>query len=132
MTQIAKGSFADIALSLLRVISGFLFMQHGLQKMFGLLGGNQIESLMSLRALAGILELVGGLAIVVGIYTPIVAFILSGEMAVAYFMTHFPRGFWPIENRGELAALYAFVFLLFVAIGGGSYSFDGLVRKKQS
>ena len=132
MTQIAKGSFADIALSLLRVITGFLFMQHGLRKMFGLLGGDQIESLMSLTALAGILELVGGPAIMVGIYTPIVAFILSGEMAVAYFMFHFSRGFWPIENRGELAALYAFIFLLFVAIGGGSYSFDRLVRKKPS
>ena len=72
----------------------------------------------------------GGLAILLGIYTRPVAFILSGEMAFAYFMSHFPRGFWPIMNGGERAGLFCFIFLFFAAAGGGSYSFDGMVRKK--
>lgn len=128
MSQLTKGSFPDIALSLLRVVSGFLFLQHGLQKMFGLLGGNAQE-LFSLLGVAGVLELVGGLAILAGLYTRPVAFVLSGQMAVAYFYVHFPRGFWPIENGGELAALYCFLFFFFFAIGGGSYGADRWLRK---
>ena len=130
MLDIPKGSFADITLSLLRVVSGALFMQHGAQKLFGVLGREEAVAVVSLMGLAGALELVGGLAIVLGLYTRPVAFILSGEMAAAYFMAHFPQAFWPIMNRGELAVLYCFVFLFFVAAGGGSYSLDGLVRKK--
>ncbi len=130
MLDIPKGSFADITLSLLRVVSGALFMQHGAQKLFGVLGREEAVAVVSLMGLAAALELVGGLAIVLGLYTRPVAFILSGEMAAAYFMAHFPQAFWPIMNRGELAVLYCFVFLFFVAAGGGSYSLDGLVRKK--
>ena len=130
MTHIPKGSFADITLSLLRVVSGALFMQHGAQKLFGVLGREEAVAVVSLMGLAGALELVGGLAIVLGLYTRPVAFILSGEMAAAYFMAHFPQAFWPIMNRGELPILYCFVFLFFVAAGGGSYSLDGLIRKK--
>jgi putative oxidoreductase len=130
MLQIPKGSFADVALSLLRVVSGSLFMQHGAQKLFGVLGREEAVEIVSLMGLAGVLELLGGLAIVLGIYTRPVAFILSGEMAVAYFMAHFPRAFWPIMNRGELPILFCFLFLFFFAVGGGTYSLDGLVRKK--
>ena len=130
MTHIPKGSFADITLSLLRVVSGALFMQHGAQKLFGVLGREEAVAVVSLMGLAGALELVGGLAIVLGLYTRPVAFILSGEMAAAYFMAHFPQAFWPIMNRGELPILYCFLFLFFVAAGGGTYSLDGLIRKK--
>ncbi len=130
MVQIPKGSFADVALSLLRVVSGALFMQHGAQKLFGVLGREEAVEVVSLMGLAAVLELFGGLAILLGLYTRPVAFILSGEMAVAYFMAHFPRAFWPIMNRGELPILFCFLFLFFFAVGGGSYSLDGLVRKK--
>lgn len=130
MLHIPKGSFADVALSLLRVVSGSLFMQHGAQKLFGVLGREEAVEVVSLMGLAGVLELFGGLAIVLGLYTRPVAFILSGEMAAAYFMAHFSRAFWPIMNRGELPILYCFLFLFFFAVGGGSYSLDGLVRKK--
>ncbi len=128
--DIPKGSFADITLSLLRVVSGALFMQHGAQKLFGVLGREEAVAVVSLMGLAGALELVGGLAIVLGLYTRPVAFILSGQMAAAYFMAHFSQAFWPIMNRGELPILYCFLFLFFSAAGGGSYSLDGLVRKK--
>ena len=130
MSQLVKGSFADAALSTLRAVAGFLFLQHGAQKLFGVLGGDA-RPLMSLMGAAGVLEFFGGLAILLGLYTRLVAFVLSGEMAVAYFMSHLPRGFWPIQNRGELAALYAFLFLLLFALGSGTYSVDGLVRKKR-
>ena len=130
MSNITKGSFPDITLSLLRVFGGFLFMQHGAQKLFGVLGAEQAVQLVSLRGLAGVLEFFGGLAILLGIFTRPVAFILSGEMAFAYFMAHFSRGFWPIMNGGERAVLFCFIFLFFAAAGGGSYSFDGMVRKK--
>jgi putative oxidoreductase len=82
--------------------------------------------LFSLIGLAGVLELFGGALLLVGLFTRPVAFILSGEMAFAYFMAHAPRGFWPILNGGELAALYSFVFLYLAAAGGGPWSLDRL------
>lgn len=130
MSYITKGSYADITLSLLRVFAGFLFLQHGAQKLFAVLGREEAVALVSLMGLAGVLEFFGGLAILFGIYTRPVAFVLSGQMAFAYFMSHFPRGFWPIMNRGELPVLYCFLFLFLAAAGGGSYGFDGMVRKK--
>ena len=125
--SIARGSFPDISLSLLRAVAGFLFLQHGAQKLFAVLGREQAVELFSLFGVAGVLEFFGGLLIMFGFLTRPVAFILSGQMAVAYFMSHFPRGFWPIENGGELAALYSFLFLFLFAVGGGSYSVDGVV-----
>lgn len=130
MSKLTKGSFADIALSMLRAMAGFLFFQHGAQKLFGLFGSDGQE-LYSLMWGVGVLEFFGGLAIMVGLYTRPVAFILSGLMAVAYFWRHLPGGFWPIENRGELAALYCFVFFFLFAIGGGSYSIDSLLKKNR-
>ncbi len=87
--------------------------------------------LFSLIGLAGCLEFFGGVAILLGLFTRPVAFILSGQMAVAYFMAHAPNGFWPVQNRGELAVLYAFVFLFLAAAGGGVLSVDGLLRKQK-
>jgi putative oxidoreductase len=117
------------ALSLLRIVAGFMFMQHGLQKMFGMLGG-KVAPAYGLSWVAGILEGVGGALLMVGLFTRPVAFLLSGQMAVAYFRAHAPQGFWTIINRGELAALYSFVFLYFVVAGPGPWSLDRLIRRK--
>ena len=119
-------------LSILRIIAAFLFMQHGAQKLFGVPSdqpANTVE-LLSLMGLAGVLEFFGGLLLLVGLFTRPVAFILSGQMAAAYFMQHAPHGFWPVLNKGELAALYCFVFLYFAAVGGGEWSADRLLRGK--
>ena len=107
--------------ALLRIVAGFLFMFHGLQKMFGLFGGTAVE-LASQRGVAGIIEVVGGALIMIGLATRPVAFICSGEMAVAYFQVHHPRALLPIQNAGELAALYCFLFLYISARGPGSLS----------
>jgi putative oxidoreductase len=109
------------AYAAMRIVTGLLFLFHGLQKLFGLVGGQTVE-LMSLRGAAGIIELVGGAMVMAGLFTSPVAFICSGEMAVAYFMVHLPRGMWPIQNGGELAALYCFVFLYIAARGSGPLS----------
>lgn len=111
-----------------RIVTGFLFWQHGAQKLFGWLGGDQVE-LASLMGVAGILEFFGGLMITVGLYTRFVAFLLSGQMAVAYFMAHFPRGFWPIQNGGEAAVFFSFAFLLMVVMGSGALSLDEQLRR---
>ncbi len=124
--------FKDHTLTALRIMAGFMFMLHGAQKLFGFLlrEGGSIAPLLSLRGFAGVLEFFGGAAILLGLFTQPVAFVLSGQMAVAYFMAHFPRSFWPIENRGELAVLYCFVFLFLATSGGGKCSLDQLIRKK--
>jgi putative oxidoreductase len=113
------------AYALLRIAAGLLFLFHGLQKILGMYGGNAVE-LVSLRGLAGLIELVGGLLIMIGLFASIAAFVASGEMAFAYFMSHAPQAFWPIQNRGELAALYAFVFLYIATRGSGIWSVDWL------
>src|ERR671914_1300328 len=89
--------------ALLRVVTGLMFWQHGAQKLFGWLDGRQVQELASLSGVAGVLEFFGGILIILGLFTRPVAFILSGEMAVAYFMAHAPQGLWPIANRGEAA-----------------------------
>ena len=111
--------------ALLRIVAGLLFALHGVQKVFGLLGGRQTE-LTSQRGLAGIIELVGGVLIAAGAFTTPTAFIASGEMAWAYFQSHAPRGLWPIQNGGELAALYCWLFLYIAAAGPGKWSIDAL------
>lgn len=116
-------------LTALRVVTGFLFFQHGYPKLFGSLPGTGASEppveLMTMIGLSGILEVFGGILIMLGLFTRPVAFVLAGEMAVAYFTRHVPRGFWPSANRGELAALYCFVYLFFAAWGAGRYSLDG-------
>jgi putative oxidoreductase len=121
-------SWAPRILSILRIMTGLLFMQHGMQKLFGLIGGQPVPW-MSLPGIAGILEFFGGLLIVIGLFTRVVAFILSGQMAVAYFLVHAGQGFWPVNNRGELAALYCFVFLYLAFAGPGPWSLDALRRR---
>jgi putative oxidoreductase len=115
------GRFAPQFYALLRIVSGLLFACHGAQKLFGAFGGKQLP-LMSQYGLAGAIELFGGLLIVAGIFAGLFAFIASGEMAVAYFQAHVPNGFWPIQNNGELAVLYCFLFLYIAARGNGVWS----------
>ena len=118
-------------LSILRIVAGFLIATHGAQKLFGfpapLPGGTVL--LASLFGIAGIVETVGGILLMLGLFTRIAGFVLAGEMAVAYFMMHAPHGFWPLINKGELAVLNCFVFLYFAAAGGGEWSLDRLRRK---
>jgi len=119
--------WAPRLLSVLRIVTALLFMQHGMQKLFNFPPSPQPMppfSLTSIIGISGVLEFFGGLLLLIGLFTRPVAFILSGMMAVAYFMAHAPAGFWPILNKGELAALYCFVFLYLSAAGGGSWSVD--------
>jgi putative oxidoreductase len=118
------GKLAPYLYILLRIVAGLLFACHGAQKLFGVFGGfggkaGATASLFSLMGLAGVIEFVGGLLIAFGALTSYVAFLASGEMAFAYFMQHFPRGFWPIQNGGESAVLYCFLFLYISAHGTG-------------
>jgi len=122
-------SFQPYALSLLRIAAGFTFSLHGFQKLFGYFGGKS-GHLFTLFGLAGVLECFGGLLIMLGLFTRPVAFLLCGEMAVAYFKQHLPRGIWPISNGGEPAVLYCFVFLYLVTAGAGPWSLDRLTRRK--
>lgn len=120
-------------LSVLRIIAAFLFLAHGSQKLFGFPTPAQPRSgsLSPLILAAGILEFFGGLLLMLGVFTRPVAFILSGMMAVAYFMAHASQGFWPVLNGGELAALYSFVFLYLAAAGGGEWSLENLWPSKR-
>lgn len=115
--------YAPQVYALMRIVFGFLFVFHGLQKMFGLFGGRTAE-LVSLRGLAGVIEIVAGTMIMIGFFTRPAAFIASGQMAFAYFLSHYPSAFWPIQNRGELAVLYCFAFLYVAARGAGPLSVD--------
>lgn len=123
--QKALARFSPYLYAALRVVAGLAFAQHGAQKLFGVLGGTAVE-LTSQRGVAGIIEFVGGIMIALGLFTGPVAFIASGEMAWAYFQSHAPRGFWPIQNGGELAVLYCFIFLYFAAVGSGKLSIDSI------
>ena len=117
----------------MRIVLGFTFMFHGLQKLFGMFGGmggsGATAAFPSLPWWAGVLEMLGAL-IMLGLFTRPVAFLLSGQMAVAYFMAHQPRGLLPIQNGGELAVVYCFVFLYLSAAGGGPASLDSVLFKK--
>ncbi len=120
------------ARSIVRIVVGFAFLVHGTAKLFGVPpGGGPVDSWFSLMGLAGILETFGGLLIVLGLFTRPVAFVLAGEMAVAYFMAHFPKSFWPAQNGGEPALLFCFFFLYLVFAGPGEWSVDaGLARSR--
>jgi putative oxidoreductase len=125
-------TWSPYLLSVLRIITGFLFVEHGASKILGYPPSPKPMpfELFSMAGFSGVLELVGGTLILIGLFTQIAAFILSGEMAVAYFMVHAPNGFFPMVNKGELAVLYCFVFLYLFAAGGGPWSIDSLLRKK--
>jgi putative oxidoreductase len=121
--------------AILRIVIGLMFAQHGAQKLFGLLGGfgesGGAAPLLSLMGLAGIIELFGGFMIALGLAAHWAAFICSGLMAVAYFMAHFPQGFFPIQNGGELAVVYCFIFLYMASRGAGIWSLDSIWRKEK-
>jgi putative oxidoreductase len=120
-------------LAALRIVSGLLFIEHGTQKLFGFPApAHGLSPLLSLLGVGGCLEIVGGLSLVLGFQTRLVAFILSGEMAVAYFMAHAPRSFFPVLNGGDAAILFCFVFLFFVCAGSGSLSIDALMQKRKA
>lgn len=127
-----NGRAQEVTLNLLRIVTGLFFMQHGAQKLFGWLEGHGPVELFSMMGFAGVLEFFGGLLIVLGLLTRPVAFLLSGEMAVAYFRAHAPQGFWPILNGGELAGLFSFIFLFLAARGGGRFSIDGMLRARKA
>lgn len=131
LTPAFYATWSPRLLGLLRIILGFLYIQHGTAKLFGvphvaMFDGLQLFSLMGA---AGVLELVGGALLLVGLFTRPVAFILSGQMAAAYFMAHAPAGFLPILNGGEMAVMYCFAFLYFAVAGAGAYSLDALRGK---
>jgi putative oxidoreductase len=123
------GQFSPYLYAVLRIVAGLLFACHGAQKLFGVLGGvgqpGATVPLFSLMGLAGVIEFFGGLLIMVGLLTGYVAFIASGQMAAAYFMAHFPRAFWPIQNNGEHTVLFCFIFLYMASRGSGVWSIDG-------
>ena len=121
------------ALSLLRIMSALLLLQHGTTKILDFPTGPMNDaSLASMSGIAGFFELIGGALLLVGIFTRQVAFVLSGMTAVAYFYAHAPQGFFPILNGGELAALYSFVFLFLAAVGGGPWSLDRVLRQREA
>lgn len=124
--RIIPQRFAPQLQGVLRIVSALLFLQHGTAKLFGLPVVEMFAGLklFSLLGAAGIIEVVGGLLLLVGLFTRPVAFILSGQMAVAYFLFHAAGDFWPLLNKGELAALYCFVFLFFSAAGPGAFALD--------
>jgi putative oxidoreductase len=120
-------------LSVLRIVAAFMFMTHGTQKLLDFpVARASPTPLWSLIGVAGMLEMVGGALLLFGLFTRPVAFVLSGLMAFAYFLAHAPHGFWPIVNRGELAALYSFVFLYLAVAGGGAWSVDRLWASRAS
>ena len=110
---------------LLRIVAALLFITHGTQKLFNVPAGQGRVPLASMFGVAGILETLGGLAVLLGLWVQPIAFVLSGEMAVAYFTRHAPRAFWPLLNGGELAVLYCFIWLFFAAAGPGAFSVRG-------
>jgi putative oxidoreductase len=112
-------------LAMLRIVVGLLFLEHGLSKFFGFPVPFPVHPLPPMLMAAGAIELVAGVLVTIGLFTRLAAFIASGEMAAAYFIGHFPKGFWPVENMGEGAILFCFIFLYLAAAGPGAWSIDG-------
>ncbi len=125
-------TWASRMLSVLRIVSGLLFLQHGTAKYFKFPYVKMFDGMQvwSLSGIGGLLELIGGVLLILGFYTRSVAFILSGEMAIAYWVFHAPKYWAPIVNGGELAALYCFVFLYLAFAGAGAWSVDNAMEKK--
>jgi putative oxidoreductase len=122
--------WAPRVLSILRIVAALLFFEHGTSKLLGFPpSGHSGPEFLSLSWIAGVLELVGGALLIVGLFTRLVAFILSGEMAFAYWMAHAPQGPFPLANGGDAAILYCFVFFYLVFAGGGPWSLDALRRR---
>ena len=130
MADTLMNSLRGYALSIMRMVIGLTFMSHGLQKVLGLLGGKP-QPITTLGGAGGYLELIGGILILAGLLTRPAAFVLCGEMAVAYFKMHAPQGLWPIVNHGELAVVYCFVFFYLMFSGAGPLSLDRLLGSKK-
>lgn len=126
--SVARSEWAPRALAALRIVAGLLFLAHGLVKLIGFPEGAQPgqQELLSLMGVGAVLELVGGGLLILGLFTRPTAFILSGMMAVAYFMFHAPANFYPVLNGGDAAILFSFIFLYLTASGPGAWSLDGL------
>jgi len=123
--------WAPLALAALRIVAGLLFIEHGTMKLFNFPpSDHSVGFQMSVMGLAGVLETFGGLLILLGLFTRPVAFILSGQMAVAYWMAHAPQSPYPAVNMGDAAVLFCFVFLYLVFAGPGALSLDGVIRRK--
>jgi putative oxidoreductase len=123
------GAWAPRLLSVLRIVAGLQFLEHGTQKFFSFpMRAGAEPALTSLLGVQGCLEIVGGLLIILGLFTRPVAFILAGDMAAAYFVSHFPKSFFPVLNGGDTAILFCFVFLYLAAAGGGVWSLDARRR----
>ena len=130
------GRFSPQLYAILRIVSGFVFLMHGTQKLFGAPampappGGRAPASLPPLLMVGGVIELVCGLLILLGLLAGWAAFLASGEMAVAYFMGHFPHHPLPVVNQGDPAVLFCFIFLYIASVGSGAWSVDSLLRRK--
>ena len=122
---------AHLTHNAMRIVVGFLFWFHGVQKLFGCFTERDPAEIMSLMGAAGLIETIGGTLIVLGLFTRPVAFVLAGHMAVAYFRAHFPESIWPIMNGGELAVLYCWIYLFFAANGPGAFSLDGFLEERR-
>jgi putative oxidoreductase len=131
MTDFFMSRWAPQLLSVMRIIVGFTFLAHGTQKLFAFPPPATALPPMTGMWFAGALEFVGGVMLMIGLFTRPVAFILSGMMAVAYFYAHAGQGFWPIVNKGELAVVYCFVFLYLSAAGGGPWSLDAILARRR-
>jgi putative oxidoreductase len=116
------GTWSPEVLSLMRIVAALCFLEHGMQKLFGFPSAG--PPMTPVLYVEGFLEAVGGLLLLLGVYTRLVAFVLAGDMAVAYFIAHFPRSFFPAVNGGDAAVLYCFIFFYIVFAGGGSWSID--------
>jgi putative oxidoreductase len=127
-----RAAWAPQLLSILRIIAGLVILQFGLTKLFGFPYYQALSNqpVLSLYWCAGLIELIGGALLLLGLFTPCAAFVLSGEMAFAYFIEHAPVSFFPLQNEGSLAVLFCFVFLYLAAAGGGPWSIDALRRNR--
>jgi putative oxidoreductase len=129
MLSPSPSSLSSYVLSVVRIIVGLLFLEHGTAKFLGFPLVPGVSAALSMSGIGGLLELIGGALIVVGLFTRPVAFILCGEMAVAYFYAHFPRNFFPVLNGGDAAILYCFTFLYLTFAGAGPWSLDALLAR---
>src|SRR5712664_4331379 len=131
MTGPIPARWAPYLQSVLRIVVAFLFVAHGTQKFMGFPSAEASAGvpLVSLRGVASVIEMVGGTLLLFGLFTRPIAFVLAGEMAVAYLTSHVPRGFWPLVNRGEPAVFFCFTWLYFAAAGAGPWSLDALRRR---
>ena len=128
----SRSGISHFFLNAMRIVVALMFMQHGAQKLFAVFGYESPAEFMTQFWFAGVLEFFGGGLILLGLWTRPVAFLLAGEMAVAYFQSHLPRGWIPIMNQGELPILFCGIYLFLAANGGGSFSLDGLLARRRA